>query len=57
MSAGAGVIDVQTGANVGVSVVDFSPQSLVDAVGSKTAIGQGPGGFPVIITPLPNVST
>lgn len=57
MSAGAAIIDPQNQEHIGEMLIDFIPSSFISAVqGQRTAIGQGRTGFPIIITPQPDVS-
>lgn len=57
MSIGKSLIDPNTKEDVGVTLIDFSPSVFIDAVGSnRTSIGRSRAGFPVVITPQPDVS-
>jgi hypothetical protein len=42
--------------HVGQALVDFLPDSFMRALKEHTPVGYGDSGFPVIITPQPDVS-
>jgi hypothetical protein len=58
MSAAQLLIDPETGHHAGMTLMDFIPEAFIRTINaSNTAIGQGGSGFPVLITPRPDVSS
>jgi hypothetical protein len=58
MSAAQSLIDPETGHHTAMTLMDFFPSAFIDAVhANNTSIGLGGSGFPVVITPRPNVSS